>query len=719
MIPIRKRILDIDKKLAELNGKNDSSFENKIIENTLYEYDKGISLVIPIFNGKQYLLRLISSLSKLNVSKVNVEFLFILNGSDEQIKEDIDELVSLIKSNTFDERYYQILYSSKGAGNARNIGIKHAQFSHILFLDCDDTLHQNTLSHLLKYLDFNNEIILFNIKDVVNGQIESKDNIIQKEKNKFLGKKTNNYNNIPKIISMNGAKLIPTHFLNNHLFDPYLKSGEDIELMMRIIAEFEPIFYIIDEEECIYFRHVEENSVSRQALSYAFNVEQRIQVIERLSQLLNKTDNSSVRELVMNRMDAQASFINKYLIENKSEYKMIISLLKDIDSEYMPYAHINKNLQEVLYVGYCFAPFADTSGVVLSKRIDEIGLPCDVISNDMSDVRDMDLSLKKISQPYIHSHYEINSKSSFSNWNLMQNYIRMGYKKSLKHNYNKLYSRVLWPASHFLAYKIKMKKPKIHWTAEFSDPVLFDIKNIKRESKITSILFLRNLKKNVPERWKKYINTNLFDMTEIIPFIFADELVFTNSNQLKTMISRINDDKLKDEVIKKSKIKPHPTLLKKYYEIEQTLLELDDSKFNIGYFGNFYETRGLKEIYELIQNPSLIEHLNKENKPISFNVFTNDVSTAKSLLRLNDVIHKININQSLSYFEFLNATNKFDALIVMDAHTKEYKHINPYLPSKLSDYLGSEAHIIAFVEPGSPMDDVISDKITKIKISSK
>ena len=43
----------------------------------------------------------------------------------------------------------------------------------------------------------------------------------------------------------------------------------------------------------------------------------------------------------------------------------------------------------------------------------------------------------------------------------------------------------------------------------------------------------------------------------------------------------------------------------------------------------------------------------------------------------------------LVFFEFLNLTTKFDCLIVNDANTKDYKEINPYLPSKLSDYLGS------------------------------
>ncbi len=46
-------------------------------------------------------------------------------------------------------------------------------------------------------------------------------------------------------------------------------------------------------------------------------------------------------------------------------------------------------------------------------------------------------------------------------------------------------------------------------------------------------------------------------------------------------------------------------------------------------------------------------------------------------------------------------TTKFDCLIVNDARKKG--EINPYLPSKLSDYLGSETDIWVIYEEGSEM----------------
>ena len=55
----------------------------------------------------------------------------------------------------------------------------------------------------------------------------------------------------------------------------------------------------------------------------------------------------------------------------------------------------------------------------------------------------------------------------------------------------------------------------------------------------------------------------------------------------------------------------------------------------------------------------------------------------------------------LPFLEFLAATTHFDGLIVNDAATRQHHDINPYLPSKISDYRGSGTPIWSIVEPGS------------------
>ena len=61
------------------------------------------------------------------------------------------------------------------------------------------------------------------------------------------------------------------------------------------------------------------------------------------------------------------------------------------------------------------------------------------------------------------------------------------------------------------------------------------------------------------------------------------------------------------------------------------------------------------------------------------------------------------INDKVPLLEFLNLTTKFDVLIVNDLNTYDDFEKNPFLPSKLADYLGSGNDIWGIYEKGSIM----------------
>ncbi|UJS28622.1 glycosyltransferase [Macrococcoides canis] len=699
---IRKRIQEIDQLLSKIERNEPLYIEDTVEESVQPIKNKGISVIVPLYKSRKYLQQLVENINAFK--STTFEVIFVLNGDTVSVEEDTETLNSLKK-----EFKYHIIESEQGASIARNKGIEAAQYSHTLLLDADDTLHPHTLFELSKHLDFAN-ISVFHLYNVHNEKIEQ-DNIIEKEKNQLKGQLSSNYMKLTKILSMNGAKLIPTHYLKSVHFDETLTSGEDVVLMMEIIKRFRPIINIIDNKACIYYRHMTDQSVSRQSLSYAFNVTDRIKVLQALAKLLDSEDDITIRQLIMNRMDAQAGFINKYLRHDTTVYQQVIQELQSIHSEYIPYQTVNKGLAHTLYVGYCFAPYNDTSGVIMGKRIAERKVPCDVISNNMSDVRTTDYTLNELSDPYIAKHYGINSKSSFSNYQLMNEFVQQGAKKLKNSTYKEIYSRVLWPASHLLAWKLKTNNTR--WIAEFSDPVLYDIKNKQRQSKVP-FTYVKKIKKQAPEKYHPYINDNLYNLVELLPFMFADEIVFTNKKQMKQMIKRFTED-IQQEIISKSVINPHPTLEAHYYEKQRALITVDKDKFNIGYFGNFYETRGLKEIQELVEQPELIEKLNQSNLPLEFHIFTSNPVNVRQMISQYE-ISQVYVHEALPYFEFLNATKQFDALIVMDAHTKGIKEENPYLPSKFSDYKGSGVPVIAYCEAGSPMDEMESIQGIKIRM---
>ena len=189
----------------------------------------------------------------------------------------------------------------------------------------------------------------------------------------------------------------------------------------------------------------------------------------------------------------------------------------------------------------------------------------------------------------------------------------------------------------------------------------------------------------------KYSSSTFYTI-EYMTFLFADEIVFTNTNQKDMMTDQFPID-LKSLIQKKSTVSPHPTLPEKYYHLTKTDFRLNHDYINIAYFGNFhYPERNFNALFEAF------DKLNSDK--IRLYIF---ISNRKAI---NHNSKNIFIKRPLSYLEFLNATTIFDVLIVSDASTKDNWPVNPYLPSKLSDYLGSDTDIWAITEKDSPLDKV-------------
>ena len=84
-------------------------------------------------------------------------------------------------------------------------------------------------------------------------------------------------------------------------------------------------------------------------------------------------------------------------------------------------------------------------------------------------------------------------------------------------------------------------------------------------------------------------------------------------------------------------------------------------------------------------------------------VFTNDLNEINEYIREKKLEENVRINKYVDYFSFLNLCKDFDVLLVVDAITIDKMPINPYLPSKYSDYRGSGSSIWAVIEDNSPL----------------
>lgn len=693
--------LKIRERLKEIKEiKNSILSDEKVQEEvTLFpnnDLKNGISVIIPVHQGENFIENLVDSLKRQSLDYKFFEAVFVFNGEYEKSEKLLSRLDKPFK--------YKVLYSNKGVGTARNTGINNADYSYITFLDVDDTLSfdylKNSLSEAEPYT-----ILLNQLHEIVETRDDHGNNVINKELLR-LNQYPNSYFDVGKNLSLNGAKIVPTSFLLNTQFNEKLNNGEDVVLYAALVTEFKPIIKI-NQSQAVYYRYKGQGTLSRTKISFQFNVLDRINVIDALQILLQYEDNLDVRNLIIDRMRSQALFINKYLLENIEEYSKVTDLIKFKQDEFYPYQQVNKDLAKTLYISYCFPPFVDTSGVVMAKRINQGKQPVDVVFNDMTDVRAMDPSLEVIANPYIDTKYMINTVSSFSNANYIKSFVDKVKNRVELYKYNQIYSRALWPGSHMAAFEFKEENNNIKWIAEFSDPILFDIKNQERKAGYFSAKEVKRLKKKVPRNFEKYVNNNLFNMCEVLPFIFADEIVFTNINQQSVMLERFSEE-FQNMVYKKSVISKHPSLDEYYYDIDKHYVSLDKSEYNIGYFGNFYETRSASDIINIAKT------VKDANIKAKLYIFTNDTSKVRSQVITQNVSDIVQVNTYLKYFEFLNASKEFDCLILSDANTKDYMKKNPYLASKYSDYISSGTDIWSLYENGSVLSEIVKDNNSRV-----
>ena len=144
-----------------------------------------------------------------------------------------------------------------------------------------------------------------------------------------------------------------------------------------------------------------------------------------------------------------------------------------------------------------------------------------------------------------------------------------------------------------------------------------------------------------------------------------------------------------------------------YNYVNESSYKLDENRLNFGYFGAIYNARSFEDFI------NAFDSLNDDLKDkITLHIFTSTKTFFEQLLS-PDLYKITNLNPPVNFLEFLNLTTKFDVLLVEDSDKGNFK-LNPYLPSKLSDYQGSDAAIWGICEEGSIMDSLNLDYKSKL-----
>lgn len=514
--------------------------------------------------------------------------------------------------------------------------------------------------------------------------------------------------NVRGILSMTCAKLAPTSYLLGINFDVSLCSGEDVLFWTNVILRYHLDLYVPKEiDEAIYYREVRQGSVSRRTEEFSFSVTERLEVLSRIQEIESEQTSSmdsDRKQFLQSRYSGQVGFIIRFLKNHENSFQDFLEECRRLNIRDDIIKMINKKLADTLVISYCFPPFNDTSAIVMMKRIIGWKWPVRVISNDMAHSRKRSLDLANVISQNLASHVELNTTVSFSGANEIYQFAEQSLNAFLaipRHEVpSKIYSRAMWPASSFAAALIKVHNPQLRWSAEFSDPLVLDIHGNERKGEIAADwLSSLGLREAIYRLAPDHAETRqIFRLAELLPYILADEIVFTNENQRDYMLSQPWLQALRERAMAISKILPHPSLPQRYYSIGDPQIDTDMTKVNIGFFGSFYATRGLREVLVALKHVSA-----KCGDHVNLHVISSDATNLIEEVNVLGLSELVEVHPSLSYFDCLASFRRMDYLLVNDAMTNGIKELNPYLPSKLSDYLGADMPIWALAEPGSAL----------------
>ena len=320
---------------SEKLKKENNKLKTQIAE---IKYEKGISVIIPTYKGENHISVLLDSLQKQILSPELFELIFVINGPLDSTPQILNKFIE--KNKDFN---VIIAYSTTpSVGNARNIGIRIAKREYITFLDDDDYITVNYLDSLYKYSK-PNRVVMANFidKDENTGEILESYVVPDKEKRHGVIKKAPL--DFFSLCMVTVAKLIPTYAVKQVEFNPKLKNGVDVSYFGRFFPKFNFEFYFIDKKECVsYVRIKRSNSISRQEVSYEFNVLDRLKVLDDVNLSFENEKRKNYKKFLKKIFNGQSKFMVNYLKEHPDDKKKVISEVKKHDFNYFPYEKLEK-----------------------------------------------------------------------------------------------------------------------------------------------------------------------------------------------------------------------------------------------------------------------------------------------------------------------------------------------------------------------------------------
>lgn len=317
----------------------------------MQKFDNSLSVIIPYYNGSKFIERAINSVQSQTVKAAK---LIVVN--DGSLEDERRYLYSL------QEKYGFIIIDKKngGQGDARNVGVSHADSDFVCFLDQDDFYKKRHNEILLSVIPPEPNDIGFIYADLAEADVDG--NIIRtsmiKEHSVHPKESINELLSKDMFILPSASLIKVSAFLRVGGFDASFTGYEDDDLFLRLFrAGYEHIF--IDSPVTVWCIHSE-------STSYSIKMSRsRMKYIAKLVKMFPSNAGKSgyyFRDLIMPRFTSL--ILNDYItaIKNnsndKNEYESMLSTYYNFVSANLSVERKEKRrLQMVLLLGKYFPRF--------------------------------------------------------------------------------------------------------------------------------------------------------------------------------------------------------------------------------------------------------------------------------------------------------------------------------------------------------------------------
>lgn len=285
------------------------------------------TFIIPHKNSPQLLQRCISSIPQRN----DIQIIIVDDNSN---FDTVDfEYFSGINKNKVEVYFTK---EGKGAGYARNIGLKHAKGKWLLFADADDYYNTNFIQILDKYINSTYDIIFFKVSSNIEGQynrsLRNNKAIDQFQKGEI------HLNEFKFLHWQPWNKMIAREFITKHnIYFDEIPIGNDAFFSLKAAKNTNNIHTINDEIYC--------NTFNKQSITFRkSNFQREIYLLD-----INLRINSFLRS--QNLSKYQMRLIGK-IISIFREYKIqdFIFYLKYIHKKDSLFNIIKHNLYRILHL---------------------------------------------------------------------------------------------------------------------------------------------------------------------------------------------------------------------------------------------------------------------------------------------------------------------------------------------------------------------------------